>query len=84
MIPEYMRFYSCTVESVLNGYARTFFALLNSMHEIKAGELLDDIITGRAVNSSDNSTIDSLRKQHRGLGAIVAEVKIAKMFRGKK
>ena len=77
MIPEYMRFYNYTVTEVLDEYARTFFALANSMFEIHAREMLDAI----AVSSANQDTINELNKRQKGLGAIIEEVKIAKNVR---
>ena len=82
MIPEYMRFYKYTVSDVLNEYARTFFSLVNSMFEIHAREMLDDITISTASNSKDGNTIVSeLIKRQKGLGAVIEEVKIAKNAR---
>jgi cytoplasmic iron level regulating protein YaaA (DUF328/UPF0246 family) len=86
MIPRFARFYGYTVNDILNEYAIVFFSLVNSMYEIIATEMLNDITVVGAVNSKDggHSIISNLQKQVKGLGAIVEEVKIAKNARSKK
>ena len=77
MIPEYMRFYKYTVSDVLNEYARTFFSLVNSMFEIHAREMLDNI----TISSADKNVVAELTKRQKGLGSIIEEVKIARNAR---
>lgn len=85
MIPEYIRFYGGTYDSVINLYARTFFALINSMKQIEARELLDSFAIHRAsMSEKPEATIDTLQKRKDGLSGIIEEVKIAKQFRGEK
>lgn len=79
MIPEFMRFYNYTASDVLDEYARTFFSLVNSMLEISAKELLNNIMVIKTAESKDGSKIiEQLYKQQRGLGAIIKEVKVVK------
>ena len=77
MIPEFMRFYRYTVSDVLNEYARTFFSLVNSMFEIHAREMLDDI----TISSADKGVVAELTKRQKGLASIIEEVKIARNAR---
>lgn len=83
MIPEYMHFYKYSVSDVLNEYAQTFFSLVNSMFEIHARELLDNITVTAASNEKSGSIINELIKRQKGLGAIIEEVKVAKNARKK-
>jgi hypothetical protein len=85
MIPEYIRFYGGTLESVLNMYTRTFFAMINSMLEIQAKEHLEYMTISAAIQSKDGKkVVDTLLKQQKGLRGIVDEVKIVKKIRDKK
>lgn len=80
MIPEYVRYYGGSVESVLSTYARTFFAMLNSMYSLKAKELLDDLyMTSNAFAGKEaQSYEDALKKQAKGISGIVSEVRTVK------
>jgi len=79
-----MRFYNCTLDSVLSTYTRTFFALLNSLFQIKADEMLESIATQQAVHSEDGRVIiDQLKKQSKGLNGLVNEVKVVKGIKQK-
>lgn len=79
MIPQFMRFYSYTMTEVMDEYARTFFTLINSMFEIEAREMLDDIAVVSVPNSKDgNKVVEELQKRRKGLGGIIEEVKVAK------
>jgi hypothetical protein len=83
MIPEFIRFYGYTRSQVLGEYARSFFAMVNSMLELSAKEMLDRIIVNNTnYDESGRSTINRLERQCRGLDAIIEEVKIAKAARG--
>ena len=86
MIPQFARFYNYTVADILNEYARVFFSLVNSMFEITAQEMLNDITVQRTQNSEDGGadTIRSLQQQAKGLSAIIDEVKVVKGVRNKK
>ena len=84
MIPEFMRFYSYTLIDVLNENARTFFALINSMLEITAREMLNSITVHRGAISEDNKVVEELQKRQQGLSKIINEVKTANNARGKK
>jgi hypothetical protein len=77
MIPEYIRFYGGTPASVLHEYARTYFAMLNQMYSLKAKELLDLLYMTNTATSSTNpdSYVDGLKKQSRGIGGIVNEIR---------
>lgn len=83
MIPQFIRFYGYSNSDTLNEYATAFFSLVNSMYEIKAKEMLDDISVLSVANSKDNgaSVISALKKQYAGLGGIVKEVKTAMQSR---
>jgi len=58
----------------LDEYSRTVFALINAMLQIKANEMLDDIV----VKNADGDTVKALQNQAEGLGRIIAEVKTVK------
>jgi hypothetical protein len=85
MIPEYIRFYGGTPIDVLNEYAITFFAMLNSMYTIQAKEQLNAVFAVNAGMSGKDgqSYIDGLQKQKRGIGAIVEEVRTIENIRKK-
>lgn len=80
MIPEYLRFYGGSPESVLATPARTFFAMLNAMYSLKAKELLDALyMTSNAFAGKDAQRYeDALKKQARGISGIVDEVRVIK------
>lgn len=80
MIPEYLRFYGGSTETVLASTARTFFALLNAMYSLKAKELLDSLyMTSNAfVGKEAQGYEDALIKQARGISGIVEEVRVIK------
>lgn len=85
MIPQFMRFYSYTMVETMSEYGRTFFTLINSLLEIKAREMLDDIAVLSVPNSKDGSkVIEELQKRRKGLGGIIEEVKVAKGTRSNK
>ena len=80
MIPEFIRFYGYSLEAVLNEYARSFFALLNSMYQLEAKESLINITNMSTAFGSDNGNdvISNLEKQRKGIGGIVNEVRVIK------
>lgn len=76
-MPEFMRFYGYTRKQAMNEYARAFFALINEMYVLKAGEMLDDIATNRtafAENKDAQKVIDKLQRQNEGTDRILNEV----------
>ena len=80
MIPEYIRYYGGSVDSVLATYARTFFAMLNAMYSLKAKELLDALyMTSNAFAGKEGQSYeDALKKQIKGISGIVEEVRVIK------
>lgn len=80
MIPEYIRFYGGTPESVLATYARTFFAMLNAMYSLKAKELLDALyMTSNAFAGKEGQEYEqSLKTQIKGISGIVDEVRVVR------
>lgn len=87
MIPAYMRFYHYSRRETLREYARSFFALVNSMYTIEAKELLNDISVVATANAGDHGrqNIEALKKQERGIQAIVEQVMtMDKLKRGNK
>lgn len=79
IVPEFVSYYHYNVTDTLNEYARTFFALSNSMYRLKANRSLSNISEISAALSKDKSSvINDLVKQSKGLSGIVEEVRIAK------
>lgn len=78
MIPQFMSFYGYSVNSTLNEYARTFFALINAMNCINAEKSLMNITEISTSLNGDKQTVDNLVKQSKGISGIVNEVRIAK------
>lgn len=76
VLAEFMRFYHYSVDEAMELYAVTFFALVNSMYQIQAKEMINDIKSVASAMSKDpQSVIDKLEKSANGLHGIIQEVK---------
>jgi hypothetical protein len=80
IVPEYIRFYGYTSNEVLLEYAKTFFALVNSMYRLQAKEALLFVNNVAAAMSGKDgkSHVEALQKQEKGLHGIVQEVRVIK------
>lgn len=80
LIPEFIRFYGYTREQTLAEYAISFFALVNSMYQLKARENLDGILQVSVGMAGDKgkSIINKLEEQAEGLERILREVRSVK------
>lgn len=80
LIPEFIRFYGYTREQTLAEYAISFFALVNSMYQLKARENLDGILQVSVGMAGDKgrSIIKKLEEQSEGLERILREVRSVK------
>lgn len=68
----------------MSEYARTFFALTNSMYRLRASEkidLIENVAIGNADTKDRNNAIDALLKKAKGLHGILQEVKTVKRFK---
>jgi len=80
LIPEFIRFYGYTRQEVMAEYAIAFFALVNSMFQLKAKERLEGILevsTGMAGDKG-KSTVTKLEDQAEGLDKILRQVRVVK------
>lgn len=80
VVPEFMRFYGYTRRQFLGEYAIAFFALVNSMYQLKARERMDGILevsTGMAGEKAKD-TINKLERQSEGLEPVLREVRAVK------
>lgn len=79
MIPEFMRFYRYSLADVLDMYAVSFFALMNSYYKLYALERMARI-TDVAVSQSDsqdaNSIREGLERQSKGVDDILRQAKV--------
>lgn len=80
LIPEFIRFYGYTREQTLAEYAISFFALVNSMYQLKAKENLDGIlqVSVGMAGEKGKSIIKKLEEQSEGLERILKEVRVVK------
>lgn len=78
MVPEFIRFYSgYTITTVMDEYAKVFFALVNAMYRLQADEQLREIEVESSINGSDES-FSNIKKKSRGLHGILQEVRTIK------
>lgn len=80
LIPEFIRFYGYTREQTLAEYAIAFFALVNSMYQLKAKENLDGIlqVSVGMAGEKGRSVVGKLEEQAEGLERILNEVRVVK------
>lgn len=81
LIPEFIHFYHYTLDGIMGMYSRTFFSLVNAMNRLQGKYSLANIGDVAAATHGDESYLNSVRKQERGLHGIVQEVRIAKRIR---
>lgn len=72
-----MRFYGYTLQETLAEYAKSFYSLVNTMYRLKAEETLVDM----TAYNGDNTTVEQLQKQRKGLHGLLKEVRIAKRLK---
>lgn len=77
MVPDMLRFYNgYTLEGMLGMYARSFFALANSMYMQKADEDLRAISNmASAMSDEGREYTESLIKQRKGIRGILKEIR---------
>lgn len=85
MIGEFLHFYPAyTVESVLNMYAVTFFALLATLYRIKginAQEQAYNAFVAHVGGDSLTSYIESTSKQAKGARGLLEEVQFVRSLK---
>lgn len=85
MIPTFMRFYSYSLDGVLDMPARSYFALMNAYYKVTASERIARIIDTSAAQSENGSKIVSeLEQQEAGVDDILEQARVLRNIKGKK
>ena len=85
MIPRFLRFYGgYTVETTLDGYARTFFGLINQMVRLEAMERMTSIInhaTAQADEKDSHKVMNALQEQYDGPDKLIQQAETIRGLR---
>lgn len=83
IVPQFIRFYSYTLNETMNEFAVSFFSLVNSMYRVQASERLDGILevaTGMAGKEA-RETLNKLDEQAQGANKYIEQAKTLKGIR---
>ena len=83
IVPQFIRFYSYTLNETMNEFAVSFFSLVNSMYRVQASERLDGILEVATVMAGKESrdVITKLEEQSEGANKYIEQAKTLKGIR---